>query len=1113
MFLVIACTFSACRHKKTLFTAVESSRSGIEFVNTIDETPEKNVMVYEYFYNGGGVASADFNNDGLCDLFFTGNTVENKLYLNKGNLKFEDATAQSGLKGRDGWRTGVIVADINGDGLLDIYISYSGPVAKENLYDELYINKGINEKGVPVFVEKAQEFGLDAPLTFTTQATFFDFDNDGDLDMFQTNHGSRFYAPFFNTEKLRSKRHPQFGNRMYRNDGDKFIEISEEAGIHGGGLNFGLSACASDINGDGWLDLYVTNDFEEQDYLYINNKNGTFKEVNKISTGHTSKFSMGSDIADFNNDLLPDILVVDMLPETLERQKLLKGPDEYEKYNLMVKNGFHHQNMRNTLQLNQGNNKDGIPLFSEIGQLAGVYNTDWSWSALMADLDNNGNKDIFITNGFLRDFTNLDFLKYTYQDASEVAMKSKTILPVYDLIKKMPTTKLSNFAYENNGNLTFANKTNDWGLDLPLMSFGATYVDLDNDGDLELVTNNTNDKATIWENHSNEINKNNFIKIKLKGTGKNTFAVGAKVYISQGGAKQFQELIPSRGFQSSVDYVLNFGLGQSTKPVDVTVVWPDGSQSLIKNAKINSQVKVDHKNAASKNIDQAVTKPLLFEDYTVNSGVSYKHNENGFIDFKSELLLLYQISRGGPCLAKGDVNNDGLDDFFLGGAAGYTSNIFIQSPEGKFKVSDNKVFSTDIGCEDAGALFFDADGDKDLDLYVVSGGNEFPMGSPMLRDRFYKNDGKGNFVKDTTAIPSEFSSGSCVTTADYDLDGDLDLFIGSKINPGHFPEPGFGGILRNDSKKGTGEIKFTVATKEVNPALKSPGMVVNAIWADLNADKWPDLILAGDWMPIKIYLNKNGKLIEQEDAGLQNTAGLWSGLMAEDFDKDGDIDFMAGNAGMNLQWKPSPAQPLTLYALDLDENGKMDPIVCTRIGEKDYPLATRDELLEQVPALKKKFVFYRDYAVADITKICSAEQLKKATKLKIENLKSCYFENLGNGKFKCRPLPVEAQFSKINSFIFDDFDNDGKKDLLAAGNFFPYQVQFGRNDASYGLLMKGDDKGNFIPYHNIEIGLFANGDVRNIISVKTKGNDLIIISKNSDSLQVIRKNHHVKKPF
>lgn len=1089
----------------TLFTPVPSSHTSIDFVNTIEETPEKNVMVYEYYYNGGGVAAADFNNDGLCDLYFTGNAVENKLYLNRGALKFEDVTTKANVAGRDGWKTGVTAADVNGDGWLDLYVSYSGPVLKENLYDELYINQGCEAGGIPTFIEQAKSYGLESDLTFSTQATFFDYDNDGDLDMFQSNHGHRYFSPFFNTRIARSKRHPQFGNRLYRNDNGKFIEVSEEAGIHGGGLNFGLSACVSDINNDGWMDLYVTNDFEEQDYLYLNNHDRTFREVNKQATDHTSKFSMGSDIADFNNDLLPDILVVDMLPETLARQKLLKGPDEYDRYTLMVDSGFHHQNMRNTLQLNRGNAESGVPRFSEIGQLAGVYNTDWSWSALMADLDNDGYKDIFITNGFLRDFTNMDFLKYTYQEASENAMKKNTILPVYELIKKMPSTTLSNYAFQNNKDFTFSNATKKWGLELPMMSFGAVYVDLDNDGDLELVTNNTNEKASVWENKSNELLNHHFLKVKLKGAGKNTYAIGAKVVVESANLNQVQELVPSRGFQSSVDYALNFGLGANTGDTRITITWPDGRKSILDHVQVDTLITVSQEDAMVTKIvvcKDADTK--LFEDHTILSGVEYWHEENAYVDFRSERLLLYQLSQDGPCLSKGDVDRNGYEDFYIGGAAGSSGKLFLQGAQGTFTKSIQKSFEADKECEDIGSLLFDVDGDGDLDLYVVSGGNEFSLGDKRLRDRFYENDGRGNFLKNEKAIPKEFASGSCVVAADYDRDGDLDLYVGGRVDPGRFPVAGLGGILRNDSDKKEG-ISFSVATEQVNPKLKSVGMVTDARWIDFNNDGWLDLIIVGEWMPILLFRNENGKLVEVNPDAFKESSGLWSAIEVDDFDGDGDVDFIVGNAGSNLQWTATPQKPMTMYVSDFDDNGTLDPIICTHDQGKDYPIASRDEMLEQLPSLKKKFVLYKDYSVADIGTFFSSKQLTSARKMKVQDLLSVYVENLGNNNFKIKPLPIEAQFSRINGITTGDYNLDGHRDVLITGNFFPYRVQYGKSDASVGLLLLGDGRGNFNCMNNTVSGFYASGDVRDMIELRGPAGNLIVVSKNKDKLQVIRR--------
>jgi hypothetical protein len=1110
LFVLLIFIITGCKskEKKTLFTAVDPSTSNINFENKIVETAEKNVMTYEYYYNGAGVAAADFNNDGLCDLYFIGNEVGNKLYLNKGGMSFTDITDKAGVKGRKGWKTGVTAVDINGDGWMDIYVSYSGPEKKENLYNELYINQGCGKDGIPVFVEMAAAYGLDSKFTFSSQAAFFDLDGDGDLDMFQCNHAQRYYSPFFNTEQVRFKRNAQFGNRLYRNDGGHFVDISEAAGIHGGALSFGLGVSISDVNNDGLPDIYVTNDFEEQDFLYLNKGNGTFKDVTKKSFGHLSKFAMGCDIADFNNDLLQDVLVVDMLPEKLERQKLLKGPDEFDKYSMMVNSGFHSQYMRNTLQLNQGNTKDSIPLFSEIGQLANIYNTDWSWSPLIADFDNDGYKDIFITNGFLRDFTNLDFLKYTYQDAADKARENGSILPVYDLIKKMPTVKLSNYAFKNNGSLSFTNETAAWGLDQPMVSNGAVYVDLDNDGDLDLVTNNLNQKATIWENHANELYHNKFIKVKLKGKGKNTKAIGAKVFVFSKNNQQVQELNPTRGYLSSVDYVLNFGLGKDSTNINIKVIWPNGTISIKNDVGTNKLIEFDELSPANAPVDTSSKTPIpapLFIDWTKASGINFLHKENDFVDFKREQLIPYELSKQGPCLVKADVNNDGLDDFFIGGAAGCEGKLFIQNRDGSFSASKNQPFSADKACEDVAATFFDADGDGDMDLYVVSGSNEFLTGDPALSDRLYINDGKGNFKKAPEgAIPKEYSNGSCVAAADYDKDGDLDLFVGSGVNGGQFPFPSFGGILRNDTDPKTKVIKFSVATNEVNEKLKNLGMITDAKWVDINNDSWPDLIVVGEWMKIHIFINHKGKLEEVENTGLEQTAGLWSKIFIADFDGDGDLDMIVGNVGNNNQWKPTPDNPITMYAADFDGNGSIDPIICMQINGMQYPIASLDELAEQIPSIRQKFVYYKDFAKASMDDIFTKEQLSKATKFTLQTLQTSYIENLGNLKFAIRPLPIEAQFSKVSGILYNDYNHDGKKDILIAGNFFENRVQYGKSDASYGLLLQGDGKGHFTSVMPRTSGFYASGNVRDMVELKSKKSNLIVIGKNNDSLQVIR---------
>ena len=1111
-FILLIFSIIGCKQEQeeTLFTEVNAMSSHINFENKILETAEKNVMTYEYYYNGAGVTAADFNNDGLCDLYFTGNDVENKLYLNKGSLTFEDITKQAGVGGRVGWKTGTTAVDINADGWMDIYVCYSGPVKKENLAEELYINQGCGKDGIPKFVQKAAAYGLDSKFTFTTQVAFFDFDNDGDLDMFQCNHAQRYYSPFFNTEQVRFKRHPQFGSRLYRNDGEHFTDVSEAAGIHGGGLSFGLGVSISDINNDGLPDIYITNDFEEQDFCYINNGNGTFKDITKISFGHLSKFAMGCDIADFNNDLLPDVMVVDMLPEKLERQKVLRGPDEYDKYSMMIKSGFKSQYMRNTLQLNQGNKTGNIPVFSEIGQLSEIYNTDWSWAPLLADFDNDGYKDIFITNGFLRDFTNLDFLKYTYQDAADKARDNGSILPVFELIKKMPTIKLANYCFKNTGSLTFSNETVSWGLNKSMVSNGAVYVDLDNDGDLELVTNNINEKASVWQNRANELLKNNFVKVSLKGKGKNSKAIGAKVFVYSKNKQQVQEVYPTRGFQSSVDYVLNFGLGANNSNVRIEVVWPNGITSIQNEVVVNKLIQFDESLTATippKKIEQKAIKTLLFTDFTKPSAVVFLHQENNFVNFKTEPLIPYELSKQGPCLSKADVNNDGLDDFFVGGAAGYEGKLFIQKNNQSFFSPATNPFSTDKDCEDVASAFFDADNDGDADLYVVSGSNEFLMGSSELSDRLYTNDGKGNLKKAAEgAIPKEYSNGSCVAVSDYDKDGDLDLFVGGGANGGQFPMSSFGGILRNDTDRKTNTIKFSVATNEVNEKLKSLGMVTDAKWEDLNNDSWPDLIVVGEWMKIRIFVNNHGKLQEALNTGLEKTTGLWSSIFLADFDNDGDLDIIAGNAGTNSQWKPSIQNPIVLYSSDFDDDGSVDPIICKKIDGKYYPISSFDELSAKIPMIRKKFTYYKDFANSSIDKIVTKEQLDKATIYSLETLQTSYIENRGNLKFIIKPFPIEAQFSKVNAILYNDYDSDGNKDILLAGNFFENRVQYGSADASHGLLLKGNGKGVFNPLMPIKTGFYADGNVRGMVELKSKKTNLIIIAKNNDLLQVVRMN-------
>lgn len=1095
---------------RPLFARLNPDRSGVHFVNEIEESPEVNIMNYEYTYNGGGVGAGDFNNDGLCDLYFTGNTVSNLLYLNQGDLNFKDITQRAGVGGRKLWKTGVAVADVNADGWLDIYVCYSGPEVNQSLSNELYINNGVQENGEPTFTERAKEYGLDAPGTFSTQASFFDYDRDGDLDMFLINHGNHFYSPFVNTRGLRNTRHPQFGNRLYRNgvistdsthDAKQFTEVSEEAGIHGGGLNFGLGISVSDVNNDGWPDVFVTNDYEEQDFLYINNHDGTFAETSKASFGHISRNGMGTDIADFNNDGRPDVIEVDMWPEDNFRQKLLKGPDDHNRYTLMVDSGYHHQQMRNTLQMNAGIGANGIPLFCEVGQLAGVSSTDWSWAPLFVDVDNDGLKDLFITNGYLRDFTSMDFLKYTVEEARLKAKKDGKPLEVFELVSKMPSTLTNDYLFRNNGDLTFSNATRDWGIDQPNLSFGATYADLDNDGDPELITNNTNETAAIWVNTS-ERSKANFLRIKLKGSRFNPMAIGARVTVESEGLVQMQEQFLTRGYQSSVDPVLVFGLGESAGAQTITVRWSDGLESIVNDATSNQQVEISYSSAQPASADRLSDRQKIFQDISYESNLEFEHRENHFIDFDREPLIPYQLSRLGPALTSGDVNGDGLDDFYVGGASGQSGELYIASDVGQFISHHEQPWNEDALKEDTGATFFDADGDGDLDLFVVSGGNEFPVGSESLDDRLYINDGKGVFRKAPLgSIVADHASGSCVVASDYDKDGDMDLFVGGRLLPGEFPLTNPGAILRNDSK-GT-QVKFSVATREVNPALREPGMVTDALWSDFNNDTWPDLLLAGDWMPIRLFENRMGKLVEVKNEALRSTSGRWNRIAPFDLDGDGDTDYVAGNAGINFPYKASEKEPLELYYGDFNGDGRTDPVMAYFSEEKQYPVASRDEMLLQINSLRKRYTDYAQYARATVEDILGEGPIEGANKLQVETLLSVVLENNGSGDFTLRPLPALAQISAVNGIVADDFNDDGFADILLAGNFFPYRTEYGPSDASLGLMLLGNGRGNFDAVSWNKSGFLASGDVRNIQMLKANnGSRVILVARNNDKMSL-----------
>jgi hypothetical protein len=1092
----------------TLFTEITASQSHINFRNDIQEDKDYNILTYEYLYNGGGVATGDLNNDGLTDIMFTGNMTPNTCYLNKGNFEFEDVTAKAGLQGRTRWKTGVVMADVNGDGRLDIYVCYSGPGTDEDRANELYINTG-NKNGLPVFSEQAKQYGLDAPGTFTTTASFFDMDRDGDLDLFMVNHADMFFNPFFNSNQLRAKRHPKFGNRLYRNDDGKFTDISEQAGIDGSGLNFGLSVAISDMNNDGWSDIYVTNDYDERDFFYLNNHNGSFREVLTKAAGHLSENAMGADIADFNNDEKPDIVVLDMLPEDNHRQKLLKGPDNYDRYTMRLHNGYHYQQMRNTLQLNNGIDSSGIPIFSEIGQLAGISNTDWSWAPLFADFDNDGWKDLFISNGILRDMTNLDFVKFTsgYSDHPDVGKKNNKE-EMWKLIQQMPSTKLSNYLFRNNHDLGFSNETANWGLTKKTVSNGAAYADLDNDGDLDLVINALNDKAAIYRNNSRETTNTHYIKIKLNGSGKNTLGVGAKVYVKTAHTNQFQEQYITRGFQSSVDPIMHIGLGEDSHIESLFIKWPQGNTTGLQNIKADTLLIINESDApGTLQIESTPPPPVQFEDVTATAGIDFVHKQLSFVDFKIYPLLPYQISKTGPCIAKADVNGDGWEDVLVGAAAGSNSQLYLQTKDGHFKPAASQPWNNNIDITNTDALFFDADNDKDPDLYIVSGGADYALNNKNYQDRFFENDGQGNFTEHAEAVPVETSSGSCVRAADIDKDGLPDLFVGNKLIPGFFPEAPASFILKNKSTKG--HISFVKDTQQRDTTLMRPGMVTDAAWADLNKDGWPDLVAVGEFMPIRVFENQQGKLVNQTEAyGLGDTEGWWCRLLADDLDNDGNIDLVIGNLGTNTQLKASASEPISIVYKDFFNNGSIDPILCYYNGGKQYPYYSRDEIAEQVPAINKQFLHYTDYADAQITDLFNPEQLSNAHRVNIKTFQSVLVKNTGNKKLILQALPAQAQMSAVTGMIARDMNDDGRKDIILAGNFYPFRAQLGPLDAGIGLVLKNNKQGGFTPLPYDVTRLCIRGDVRNLLSVPAGKHSFIIAARNNEPLQIIKHIHN-----
>ncbi|TAE28887.1 MAG: RNA-binding protein [Cytophagales bacterium] len=1068
--------------------------------------------MYEYFYNGGGVAIGDLNGDGLDDIYFTGNMVPNQLYLNKGNMKFSDVTAQAGVAGREGpWKTGVTMADVNGDGRLDLYVCHSGSLRPESRIPELFINDGPDAQGVPHFTDRTAEYGLANPAQ-TTQAAFFDYDRDGDLDLFVLNHNPRL-LPILDptaTANLMKEPNREIGVRLYKNTNNRFADVTEKSGLSSTVLTYGLGVGVSDLNNDGWPDLYVSNDYSVPDYLYLNNQRGGFVNTLAKSVGHTSNFSMGNAVADVNNDARPDILTLDMLPEDNRRQKLLMAPDNYEKYDLAVQSGFHYQVMRNMLHINEGGRSEEVgvrskgrgtdlltPSFREVGQLAGVSNTDWSWSPLLADYDNDGWKDIYITNGYVRDYTNLDFLKYM-NDFMANQPTNPSREDVLKLVHQMPASNVSNYLFKNRGaseEVQFDNVGAAWGLTQTANSTGAAYADLDNDGDLDLVVNNTNQAAFVYQNEANRSDgpserKHHYLAVSLTGNAPNTQGLGAKVMVYQKGREQFVEQMPTQGYQSSMSPRLHVGLGTNAQIDSLRVVWGTGKQQLVRQPKADQILTLRETDARETYRPARPETPLFREQSDVLTHTYPSLPQN---DFKRQPLLVNAQSFVGPCLAKGDVNGDGREDVYAGGSNGQAGVLFVQQANGSFQKQPQPAFEADKACEDADAVFFDANGDGFPDLFVCSGGygDLQPDTDPRLQSRLYLNDGKGRgdgprFTKaPTNALPDLRTATSCVRVADVNADGRPDLFVGGRVVPGRYPEAPRSYLLVNN---GRGE--FVDQTKQLAPALERIGMVTDAAWTDLNNDRKPELVLVGEWMPVTVMAWQNGKLTNQTEKFLgQAYSGWWNRLLVDDLNGDGRPDLVVGNQGQNTQCRASDREPAELVYKDFDNNGKIDPVLCLFVQGRSYPHATRDELLDQISMLKPRFTTFESYANATLTDVFKPDELEGATKLTANELRSTVFLSGPGGKYTAKPLPMAAQTAPIFALSVLDVDKDGRKDLFLAGNTLQTRIRFGRSDANRGLLLRGDGKGNFAPLSQPRSGFGLQGDVRSVVAV---GNKLLV---------------------
>lgn len=1082
---VIALIFAGCGLTTSgRFEEISTADSGLNFSNDLTENENFNLIDYLYFYNGGGVAVGDINNDGLDDIYFSANQKPNKLYLNKGNFKFEDITEKAGVAAPGDWKTGVTMVDINADGLLDIYVCQLGDYKGIEGKNQFYINNGDM-----TFTDRAEEYGLDFK-GFSTHAAFFDYDNDHDLDVYLLNHSvhtSRSYGK----SDLRYEVDSLAGDRLYRNDGGSFTDVTAEAGIYSSHIGYGLAVGLSDVDMDGFTDIYISNDFHENDYLYLNNGDGTFTESIRARIDHTSRSSMGNDIADYNNDGWPDIISLDMLPDDEVVVKMSAGEDPYDIYQLKLGFGYQKQFARNALQLNLGGGK-----FSEQGILAGVHATDWSWAPLLADFDNDGLKDLFISNGIVRRPNDMDYINFISNESIPNGPANNPDMKDAEIAAMMPEGSVVNYLFRNNGDLTFEDVSTEWGLSNKTFSNGSAYADFDNDGDLDLVVNNINGPATLMKNNtveSSDEQSGNFLKVKLNGTGANPNGIGAKLLAYANDQEILQEAFVTRGYQSSVSHDITLGVGDAASLDSLRVVWPGGASQLLTNVATNQSLTLAEADANDIFVlkSERLT-PLLIPD-TV-SGPDFRHEENLFVDYNREYMIPHISSEEGPKMATADVNKDGLEDLYIGGATYNEGVLCLQTADGRFVKSDQPAFTEELAYEELGVNFFDANGDGFQDLYVVSAGNEFEFPHPMTLDRLFMNDGNGNFALAPEALPKVYQHGSVVTDNDFDHDGDLDIFIGGQVVPGQYGVVPISVILQND-----GSGKFTNVTDSLAPGLKHSGMVKDALWTDINADGWDDLMVVGEWMPIKVFINREGRLVNEPIIGLEKSYGWWNNLEPADIDGDGDLDYIAGNLGLNSKLQADMSNPVRMYINDFDVNGKIDPIISYMDKGKEYPVATKDELVKQMPIIRKNYVRHIDYAGRSVQEIFSEQGIKGSNIFAASIFASSIIENLGNGQFEIRPLPLAAQLAPIAAMAIYDLNGDGHLDIISGGNREGVSPYYGTYDASKGLVMLGDGTGNFRALWPEESGILIDGEIRDIKVVETAAGPMIIFARNDDT--------------